>query len=166
MYYLVKSISLYELYFKWTVSLVGETVNLMAIDTQSFMDLMADIDQIWSSPFKIILSQYFLWQYLGPSSLVGLALMIITIPFDSIIARKLKELKISNMKHKDERIKITNELLDGIKIIKLSAWEPSFAKKVIDIRKKELHTIRLMAYLQALLTFIFSATPFLGMLKP
>ena len=165
MYYLVKSISLYELYFKWAVSLVGETVNLMAIDTQSFMDLMADIDQIWSSPFKIILSQYFLWQYLGPSSLVGLALMIITIPFDSIIARKLKELKISNMKHKDERIKITNELLDGIKIIKLSAWEPSFAKKVIDIRKKELHTIRLMAYLQALLTFIFSATPFLGMLK-
>ena len=166
MYYLVKSISLYELYFKWTVSLVGETVNLMANDTQSFMDLMADIDQIWSSPFKIILSQYFLWQYLGPSSLVGLALMIITIPFDSIIARKLKELKISNMKHKDERIKITNELLDGIKIIKLSAWEPSFAKKVIDIRKKELHTIRLMAYLQALLTFIFSATSFLGMLKP
>ena len=156
---------MYEIYFKWAVSLVGETVNLMAIDTQSFMDLMADIDQIWSSPLKIILCQYFLWQHLGPSSLAGLALIIITIPFDAIVARKLKELKISNMKNKDERIKITNEILDGIKTIKLYAWERSFAKKVIDIRDKELHTIRLMAYLHALLTFISSATPFLGMLK-
>ena len=147
---------------KINLILVGETINLMSIDTQRFMDLTQNISQIWSSPLMIILCQYFLWQYLGPSSLAGLALMVITIPVDTVIAKKLKKLQISNMKNKDERIKVMNEILDGVKIVKLYAWEPSFIKKVVDIRDKELHTFRWIAYLQAALTFIFSATPFLG----
>ena len=141
---------------------VGETINLMAIDTQRFMDLAGNISQVWSSPLMIVLCQYFLWQYLGPSSLAGLALMVITIPVDTVIAKKLKKLQLANMKNKDERIKIMNEILDGVKIVKLYAWEPSFVKKVVDIRDKELHTFRWIAYLQAILTFIFSATPFFG----
>ena len=148
----------YQLYY---IS-VGETINLMAIDTQRFVDLTGNISQIWSSPLMIILCQYFLWQYLGPSSLAGLLLMVITIPVDTIIAKKLKKLQIANMKNKDERIKIMNEILDGVKIVKLYAWEPSFVQKVVEIRDKELHTFRWIAYLQAILTFIFSATPFLG----
>ena len=134
----------------------------MAIDTQRFMDLAGNISQVWSSPLMIVLCQYFLWQYLGPSSLAGLALMVITIPVDTVIAKKLKKLQLANMKNKDERIKIMNEILDGVKIVKLYAWEPSFVKKVVDIRDKELHTFRWIAYLQAILTFIFSATPFFG----
>merc|ERR1719370_2369617 len=86
--------------------------------------------------------------------------MVITIPVDTVIAKKLKKLQLANMKNKDERIKIMNEILDGVKIVKLYAWEPSFVKKVVDIRDKELHTFRWIAYLQAILTFIFSATPF------
>ena len=89
--------------------------------------------------------------------------MVITIPVDAVIAKALKKLQISNMKNKDERIKIMNEILDGVKVVKLYAWEPSFVKKVVEIRDKELHTFKWIAYLQAVLTFIFSATPFLGL---
>ena len=30
------------------------------------------------------------------------------------------------MKHKDERIKMMNEILNGIKLLKMYAWEMSF----------------------------------------
>ena len=132
----------------------------MSIDTQRFMDLTGNICQLWSSPLKIVCSQYFLWQYLGPSSLVGLALMVITIPIDAVIARVLKRLQIFNMKNKDERIKIMNEILEGVKVVKLYAWEPLFVKKVVEIRNKELRTFKWVAYLSAILTSIFTATPF------
>ena len=50
---------------------VGETTNLMSIDTQKFMDLMLYLNMIWASPLQIALSVYFLWGILGPSALAG-----------------------------------------------------------------------------------------------
>ena len=50
---------------------VGETTNLMSIDTQKFMDLVLYLNMVWSSPLQIFLCLYFLWGILGPSSLAG-----------------------------------------------------------------------------------------------
>ena len=58
--------------FKLNLILVGETTNLMSIDTQKFMDLVLYLNMIWSSPLQIILCLYFLWGILGPSSLAGI----------------------------------------------------------------------------------------------
>ena len=44
---------------------VGETTNLMSIDTQKFMDLMLYLNFIWASPLQIALAVFFLWQILS-----------------------------------------------------------------------------------------------------
>ena len=54
-----------------------------------------------------------------------------------------------------------NEILDGIKVLKMYAWEPSFAKKIQKIRNEEVATLKEMSYLGALQTFMFTAAPFL-----
>ena len=54
-----------------------------------------------------------------------------------------------------------NEILDGIKVLKLYAWEPSFARKVESIREKEVNTLKKMSYLGAVQTFLFTAAPFM-----
>ena len=54
---------------------------------------------------------------------------------------------------------VMNEILDGMKVLKLYAWEPSFAKKIGKIRDQEVHTLKLMAYLGAVQTFLFTAAP-------
>ena len=40
---------------------IGETTNLMAIDTQKFMDVVLFLNMLWNSPLSIILCMYFLW---------------------------------------------------------------------------------------------------------
>lgn len=65
------------------------------------------------------------------------------------------------MRYKDSRIKLMNEILNGIKVLKLYAWEPSFAKKVLEIRKNELRVLRKSAYLNALSTFAWVSAPFM-----
>ena len=40
---------------------MGETINLMAIDTQKFMDAVTFLNTIWTSPLSIVLCMYFLW---------------------------------------------------------------------------------------------------------
>ncbi|XP_063922502.1 multidrug resistance-associated protein 1 isoform X5 [Zophobas morio] len=142
-------------------STVGEIVNLMSVDAQKFIDLTAYINMIWSAPLQIILSLYFLWDILGPSVLAGLAVMIILIPINGYIANKVKVLQIKQMKNKDERVKLMNEVLSGIKVLKLYAWEPSFEKQILKIRGKEIQVLKEAAYMNAGTSFIWSCAPFL-----
>lgn len=142
-------------------STVGEIVNLMAVDAQRFMDLVTYLNMIWSAPLQIGLAIYFLWQILGPSVLSGLAIMIVLIPVNGVIANKAKNLQIKQMKNKDERVKLMNEILNGIKVLKLYAWEPSFEQQVLKIRDKEVHVLKQAAYLNAGTSFIWSCAPFM-----
>ncbi|XP_055643285.1 multidrug resistance-associated protein 1 isoform X8 [Toxorhynchites rutilus septentrionalis] len=142
-------------------STVGEIVNLMAVDAQRFMDLTTYINMLWSAPLQIGLALFFLWEILGPSVLAGLAVMIILIPVNGVIANQIKTLQIKQMKNKDERVKLMNEVLSGIKVLKLYAWEPSFEQQILKIRDKEVKVLKSAAYLNAGTSFIWSCAPFL-----
>ncbi|KAF3420729.1 LOW QUALITY PROTEIN: hypothetical protein E2986_00606 [Frieseomelitta varia] len=142
-------------------STVGEIVNLMSVDAQRFMDLTAYINMIWSAPLQIILALYFLWDILGPAVLAGLAVLLILIPINVLITNRLKTLQIRQMKHKDERVKLMNEVLNGIKVLKLYAWEPSFEEQILKIRTKEIKVLKETAYLNSGTSFIWSFAPFL-----
>ncbi|XP_010213932.1 PREDICTED: canalicular multispecific organic anion transporter 2 isoform X1 [Tinamus guttatus] len=142
-------------------STVGEIVNLMSVDAQRFMDLMTFLNMLWSAPLQIFLALYFLWQTLGPSVLAGVAVMVLLIPLNAAIAMKTRAFQVEQMRHKDSRIKLMNEILSGIKVLKLYAWEPSFAAKVLEIRKNELRVLKKSAYLNSLSTFAWISAPFL-----
>ncbi|XP_036250695.1 ATP-binding cassette sub-family C member 3 [Molothrus ater] len=142
-------------------STVGEIVNLMSVDAQRFMDLMTFLNMLWSAPLQIFLALYFLWQTLGPSVLAGVAVMVLLIPFNSAIAIKTRAFQVEQMRYKDSRIKLMNEILGGIKVLKLYAWEPSFSEKVLEIRKNELKVLKKSAYLNSLSTFAWISAPFL-----
>ncbi|XP_028263925.1 canalicular multispecific organic anion transporter 2 isoform X3 [Parambassis ranga] len=142
-------------------STVGEIVNLMSVDAQRFMDLTTFLNMLWSAPLQIMLALYFLWQNLGPSVLAGVAVMIMLIPFNAVIAMKTRAYQVEQMQYKDSRIKLMNEILNGIKVLKLYAWENSFKEKVLAIRQKELNVLRKTAYLGALSTMAWTSAPFL-----
>ncbi|XP_064080545.1 multidrug resistance-associated protein 1-like [Macrobrachium nipponense] len=149
-------------------STTGEIVNLMSVDAQRFMDITTYINMLWSAPLQIGLALYFLWELLGPSVLAGLAVMIIVIPINGVIAKKTKDLQLKQMKNKDHRVKLMNEILNGIKLfssycrfLKLYAWEQSFEEQVLQVRGKEIKVLKQMAYLTAGTSFIWTCTPFL-----
>ncbi|XP_046722465.1 multidrug resistance-associated protein 1 [Silurus meridionalis] len=142
-------------------STVGEIVNLMSVDAQRFMDLITYINMIWSAPLQVILALYFLWQNLGPSVLAGVAVMVLMVPVNAVIAMKTKTYQVAQMKSKDNRIKLMNEVLNGIKVLKLYAWELAFRAKVSEIRESELRVLKKAAYLAAVSTFTWVCAPFL-----
>ncbi|XP_039089530.1 multidrug resistance-associated protein 1 isoform X1 [Hyaena hyaena] len=142
-------------------STVGEIVNLMSVDAQRFMDLATYINMIWSAPLQVILALYLLWLNLGASVLAGVAVMILMVPLNAVMAMKTKTYQVAHMKSKDNRIKLMNEILNGIKVLKLYAWELAFKEKVLAIRQEELKVLKKSAYLAAVGTFTWVCTPFL-----
>lgn len=65
------------------------------------------------------------------------------------------------MRVKDERTKMVNEVLNGIKVIKLYAWEPPMEQTITDLRNHELSLIRKAALLRTFSDMLNTASPFL-----
>ncbi|XP_048194448.1 ATP-binding cassette sub-family C member 2 [Perognathus longimembris pacificus] len=140
---------------------VGETVNLMSVDAQKLMDVTSFIHLVWSSALQICLSIFFLWRELGPSVFAGVGVMILLVPVNGILATKSRNIQAKNMKNKDKRLKIMNEILSGIKILKYFAWEPSFKDQVSNIRTKELKNLLSFGQLQTIMIFLLQLAPIL-----
>eukprot|EP00127_Corallochytrium_limacisporum_P007530 Clim_evm52s253 gene=Clim_evmTU52s253 len=138
----------------------GEIVNLMAVDAQRFMDLTTYVHMIWSAPLQIVFALYFLHDLLGWSVFAGVGVMLILMPFNTLIAYLSKKLQIKQMKWKDLRIRLMGEILNGIKVIKLYSWDEFFEEKVSDIRREEVAVLRKAAYLDSASTFSWSTAPF------
>lgn len=68
--------------------------------------------------------------------LVGVAVMILSMPLTAAIARYQTKLQRQQMKNKDARTRIMSELLANIRSIKLYAWEDSFAQKLFQVRNE------------------------------
>ena len=163
-------------------STVGEIVNLMSVDAQRFMDTVTYIHMMWSAPLQIILSLIFLYLTMGPSIFAGFGVMLIMIPVNGVLASQARKFQVRQMKQKDVRIKLVNEVLNGIKVrsdmymqvaccrscgrcglqvIKLYAWEFPFKKLIKGIRHSELNIVKKAAYLMSFMMFSWTCAPFI-----
>lgn len=97
-------------------STIGEITNLMSIDAGRFTEIMLYIDLVWSAPLQIAVAMYFLWSMLGPAVLAGLAVMLVSMPITGVLLNMTRICFTKQMANKDERIKMMNEVLNGIKV--------------------------------------------------
>ena len=97
-------------------STVGEIVNLMSVDAQRFMDLMPYFHTLWSAPLQIVLSLIFLYQTMGPSIFAGFFVMLLMVPLNIGVASFARKMQVKQMGLKDSRIKLVNEVLNGMKV--------------------------------------------------
>ncbi|XP_007248892.3 multidrug resistance-associated protein 1 [Astyanax mexicanus] len=140
---------------------VGEIVNLVSADTQKLMDFVVYFNAVWLAPIEIALCLFFLWQHLGPSALAGIATVILIFPLNGFIAKKRSKLQEIQMKFMDGRIKLMNEILNGIKILKFYAWEKAYLEKVLGYREKELGALRKSQILYSISIASFNSSTFL-----
>ncbi|XP_062841068.1 multidrug resistance-associated protein 1 [Trichomycterus rosablanca] len=140
---------------------VGEMVNLASTDTQKLMDFVVYFNAVWLAPVEIGLCFFFLWQHLGASALAGLATVIFIFPLNGLIAKIRNKLQEVQMKNMDGRIKLMNEILNGIKILKFYAWEKAFERKILNFREKELAAMKTSQILYSVSIASFNSSTFL-----
>ena len=129
----------------------GEITNLMSIDAQRFIEIVPFLNTVWSGPFQFALAIYFLYDLIGVSALAGLAVFAILVPINIYGGKYGRTIQVNQMKAKDERILLMNEVLQGIKVLKLYAWEKPFMDKIRECRDREIKCLKQSALLNALL---------------
>ncbi|XP_018496938.2 multidrug resistance-associated protein 1 [Galendromus occidentalis] len=139
---------------------VGEIVNLMSNDAQTLRDTVRTCHNVWSTPVQIFAATALIYLDMGVSVGAGLLLMIVLLPVSGCLASLQKAVLAEQMKDKDGRIKVMNEILNGIRVLKLYAWEYGFKRVVDAIRSRELSKLKKIAFLRAILTMLWYFAPF------
>ena len=138
----------------------GEVINLAAEDANKLVHGIKWMYLMINAPFTIIIAFAILYSQVGVGAFIGMGLIIILIPVNKWIGNKLKRIQEQRTKVKEKRIKIMNEVLNGIKVLKLYAWEKSFLKRVTDVRDEEIDVLKKSALIHGGLELMFRACPF------
>ena len=60
--------------------------------------------------------------------------MAVMVPVNSVVSTLQKSLIYAQMRNKDRRSRLMDEILNGMKVLKLYAWEESFERTITAIR--------------------------------
>ncbi|KAK7462637.1 hypothetical protein BaRGS_00038317, partial [Batillaria attramentaria] len=138
---------------------VGELVNMLGNDSQRIFELCSIGPMVLSGPVAMTAGCIYSVYYLGPWALVGCAVFISFYPFNAIISRLTAYLRRKCIFVTDRRVRVMNELLTCIKLIKMYAWEKPFAKKIADIRLQERGLLEKSAIVQSISTSTAGMVP-------
>ena len=79
--------------------------------------------------------------------------MAVMVPVNSVVSTVQKNLIYGQMRNKDKRSRLMDEILNGMKVLKLYAWEESFEKTITAIRNDMLLPCFLARFAQTQLLF-------------
>ncbi|KAH7623235.1 hypothetical protein Ndes2526B_g01656 [Nannochloris sp. 'desiccata'] len=139
----------------------GRIQTLMAVDADKVLGLFIGFHELWSLPFQIGLALNLLYIQVHFAFLAGLILVLLIIPLNKLLANGIQRASVTMMAAKDQRIAIIAELLKGNRVIKACNWEKAFAARVDVARKKELNSLAIRKYLDALCVYLWAATSLL-----
>eukprot|EP00095_Tigriopus_kingsejongensis_P006313 snap_masked-scaffold61_size441589-processed-gene-3.13 protein:Tk06313 transcript:snap_masked-scaffold61_size441589-processed-gene-3.13-mRNA-1 annotation:"abc transporter" len=138
---------------------MGEITNFISTDIQTLGITIPYMNNVWVAPLKICIAMYFLYQELKMVTFIGVGIMAVLLPLNYwgsvIIKRKRKD----QMEAKDGRIKLMNEVLMGMKVLKLYAWEIPFMKRINAIRLTEVQLMKTLAKVYAISNFTLNSGP-------
>ncbi|XP_036068485.1 ATP-binding cassette sub-family C member 8 isoform X3 [Oryzias melastigma] len=143
---------------------VAQICNLVAIDTNQLMWFFFLCPNLWAMPIQIIVGVILLYYLLGISALIGATVIAVLAPVQYFVATKLSQTQKSTLEYSSERLKKTNELLRGIKLLKLYAWENIFRDSVEETRGKELSSLKAFALYTSISIFMNAAIPIAAVL--
>ncbi|XP_078530202.1 ATP-binding cassette sub-family C member 9 isoform X4 [Lissotriton helveticus] len=143
---------------------LGQINNLVAIETNQLMWFLFLCPNLWAMPVQITMGVILLYKLLDVSALVGAAVIVLLAPIQYFIATKLADAQKSTLDYSTERLKKTNEILKGIKLLKLYAWEHIFCTSVEETRMKELKSLKTFALHTSLSIFMNAAIPIAAVL--
>uniref|UniRef100_A0A8C0SMM9 Multidrug resistance-associated protein 4 n=1 Tax=Canis lupus familiaris TaxID=9615 RepID=A0A8C0SMM9_CANLF len=128
----------------------GQIVNLLSNDVNKFDQVTVFLHFLWAGPLQAIAVTALLWMEIGISCLAGMVVLIILLPLQSCIGKLFSSLRSKTATFTDVRIRTMNEVITGIRIIKMYAWEKSFADLITNLRRKEISKILRSSYLRGM----------------
>jgi ABC-type bacteriocin/lantibiotic exporter with double-glycine peptidase domain len=109
---------------------MSEIINYSQVDAQRMTNMGTQLTSALYTPLQIIIGVTLMYRYIGLSFAAGMAAMILMIALTFLVAKSISKVNEITLRAKDSRMKITQEILDIIRFIKVNAIEKHFFKQL------------------------------------
>ncbi|XP_049855335.1 ATP-binding cassette sub-family C member 4-like [Schistocerca gregaria] len=134
------------------VTATGQVINLMSNDVARFDVASTYANWLWISFLQLGLVTYCLYRSVSWAAFAGVVyITVMTVPPQMYMGRLSARFRKRVAGRTDERMRMMNELVQGIQVVKMYAWERPFAELVAMARKTEIHKLLHTAYLKSFL---------------
>ncbi|XP_044316417.1 probable multidrug resistance-associated protein lethal(2)03659 [Drosophila rhopaloa] len=130
----------------------GHIMNLISNDLGRMDTFIQFTHYLWLAPLQTLVVTYLMYQEIGISAVLGVSFMVLFIPLQMYLGNKISELRLKTALRTDKRLRMMTEIISGIQVIKMYAWELPFERMVAYAREKEINTIRHMGYIKSILS--------------
>lgn len=140
----------------------GDIVNLVSIDAPRVQTCAQEISTLIIAPTELVLCIWSLYSLLGKSAFVGVGVLLFVVPANTALVRYSKRLNKYQMKLKDVRNRVINEILVSMKSIKLYSWEQPMLARLFTARNdRELKNLKKIRAVNQIGNMIWNTMPFL-----
>ncbi|XP_062560530.1 ATP-binding cassette sub-family C member 4-like [Armigeres subalbatus] len=137
----------------------GKVVNLLSNDVNRFDIVSVFLHSMWSAPLLSIVVGVLLYIEIGVAGLIGMIVIFIVTPIQAYTGKLTSRFRLQTALRTDERIRLMDEIISGIQVIKMYAWEKPFAQLIRLARRMELKIVTKSAYVRGLyMTFLLFTT--------
>ena len=119
----------------------GEIVTLMSVDSERVTQAVLFSFWLWVGPTMIIIAMAILIFEVNWSALAGAGTMLLVTLLQNYISKHVGMTRRELLKFTDERVKVMNETLQGIRVVKLYAWEQPTKARIEGIRNAEIKQV-------------------------
>ncbi|XP_065928246.1 ATP-binding cassette sub-family C member 4-like [Magallana gigas] len=119
----------------------GKIINHLSTDLEKFSYTIESFHFCWLGPLEIVAILYLLYQQIGLVSLLTLAVTLVLLPLQFMMGWIYGKLRMKIGAAGDKRIHLMNQIIAGMKVIKMYCWEKPFSEIVFNIRGWEVSEI-------------------------
>ncbi|KAI8869949.1 hypothetical protein GQ42DRAFT_113675, partial [Ramicandelaber brevisporus] len=142
----------------------GKVLNLLTTDINSVVNVCSHFYELYGLPIQIAIGFYLLYQLLGVSVFIGLAVgCIVLVPGSYVVRRMFAYFRLINVQN-DKRVNAINELFQSIRIVKIFAWSDRFIKKIDALREEQINIYYRMFFYEILNSVLMNAQPVIAIL--
>ncbi|XP_055319307.1 ATP-binding cassette subfamily C member 4-like [Sitodiplosis mosellana] len=128
----------------------GKVVNLLSNDVGRFEWVSLCLNSMWIAPLLSFIVACLLWIEIGAAGLIGIAIIFTVVPIQSYTGKLSSKFRLKTALRTDQRIRFMDEIINGVQVIKIYAWEKPFSNLVSTARKMELNIIRKTSFVRGL----------------
>ncbi|KAH7033322.1 ATP-binding cassette transporter protein YOR1-like protein [Microdochium trichocladiopsis] len=137
----------------------GRVVNLMSVDTYRVDQASALFHMIWTSPIQCIITLALLLVNLSYSALAGFALLVLGVPALTQAIKSLFRRRARINKITDQRVGLTQEILQSVRFVKYFGWETAFMERLNTIRNSEIRAIQVLLAIRNAINAVSMSLP-------
>ncbi len=151
---------LYDRFAQGPVDLVG----LITKDCAKLREACTNLQFLWSGALEAMAIMAILLGLVGRAALPGLGVVLLLVPAQFLVGMATTRARKSAIEAADKRVRLTDEVLRSIKLVKMYAYEDKFAAGVAGERRHEDDIAAWGGFLKALnYALVFAMPPIIAL---